>query len=108
MLIGQYNHNLDIKNRISIPAKWRLIFGEKVIITTGLDKSLFIFSETEWHKIALSISEKGFLDIDNRNFSRLLLSNAFDLNIDSHGRVLLPEHLIKYANLKSEVILAGN
>ena len=108
MLIGQYEHNLDTKKRLSIPAKWRSIFGDKVIITSGLDKSLFIFSELEWGKIATSISEKGFMDIDSRNFSRLILSNAFDLSIDSHGRVLLPDHLIKYADLKSEIILAGN
>ncbi len=108
MLIGQYEHNLDTKKRLSIPAKWRSIFGDKVIVTSGLDKSLFIFSELEWSKIATSISEKGFMDIDSRNFSRLILSNAFDLSIDSHGRVLLPEHLIKYADLKSEIILAGN
>jgi MraZ protein len=108
MLIGQFNHNLDVKKRLSIPAKWRTIFGEKVIVTSGLDKSLFIFSEVEWLKIAASISEKGFMNIDNRNFSRLILSNAFDLSIDSHGRVLLPEHLVRYADLKSDVILAGN
>lgn len=108
MLIGQFQHNLDVKKRLSIPAKWRSIFGEKIIVTSGLDKSLFIFSEIEWSKIASSISEKGFMNIDNRNFSRLILSNAFDLSIDSHGRVLLPEHLIKYANLKTEIVLAGN
>lgn len=108
MLIGQFNHNLDTKKRLSIPAKWRSIFGDKVIVTSGLDKSLFIFSELEWSKIASSISEKGFMDADTRNFSRLILSNAFDLSIDSHGRVLLPEHLIKYAGLKSDIVLAGN
>lgn len=108
MLIGQFNHNLDVKKRLSIPAKWRTIFGDKVIVTSGLDRSLFIFSEIEWLKIATSISEKGFMNIDNRNFSRLILSNAFDLSIDSHGRVLLPEHLVKYADLKSDIILAGN
>jgi MraZ protein len=108
MLIGQFEHNLDNKKRLSIPAKWRSIFGEKVIVTSGLDKSLFVFSESEWQNIAGSISQNGFLDIDSRNFSRLILSNAFDLSIDSHGRVLLPDHLIKYAGLKTDVVLAGN
>jgi MraZ protein len=108
MLIGQFEHNLDNKKRLSIPAKWRSIFGEKVIVTSGLDKSLFVFSESEWQNIAGSISQNGFLDIDSRNFSRLILSNAFDLSIDSHGRVLLPDHLIKYAGLKTDIVLAGN
>ena len=108
MLIGQFEHNLDIKKRLSIPAKWRTIFGDKVIITSGLDKSLFVFGEAEWNKIAISISEKGFTNIDTRNFSRLILSNAYDLSIDSHGRVLLPDNLIKYAGLKTDIVLAGN
>ncbi len=108
MLIGQFEHNLDTKKRLSIPAKWRSIFGEKVIITSGLDKSLFVFEEIEWNKIAASISQKGFMNIDARNFSRLILSNAYDLSIDSHGRVLLPDNLIKYAGLKTDIVLAGN
>ncbi len=108
MLIGNFSHILDNKKRLSIPAKWRASFGEKVILTTGLDNSLFVFSESEWLKIAQDISKNGFLDADTRNFSRFILSNAFELSIDSHGRILVPEQLVNFASLKDDVVLAGN
>ncbi len=107
MLIGSYKHILDTKKRLSIPSKWRLIFGEKIIVTTGLDKSLFVFSEEKWNNIAKEISQNGFYSTENRNFARFILSNAFELNIDSHGRVLLPDSLTDFASLKDEVVLSG-
>ena len=107
MLIGSYEHSLDIKKRLSIPAKWRGILGEKVIVTTGLDKSLFLFGIEKWDMIAKEISQKGFYLEDSRNFARFILSNAFELSIDSHGRVLLPDSLVEFANLKTDTILSG-
>lgn len=107
MLIGNYTHTLDPKKRLSIPAKWRSSLGEKVVMTSGLDQSLFVFSETEWKKIAEKLVSLGFLDADSRQFARYMLANAFELSIDSHGRVLVPETLAKTANLKDEVVLAG-
>lgn len=107
MLIGSYEHTLDTKKRLSIPSKWRSIFGEKVIVTTGLDKSIFVFSNEKWAVIAKEISEKGFYSADNRNFARFILSNAFELSIDSHGRVLLPDTLVNFASLKNDVVLSG-
>jgi MraZ protein len=108
MLIGNFSHSLDSKKRLSIPAKWRVFLGEKVILTTGLDKSLFVFSESQWLKIAEDISRNGFLDADARNFSRFILSNAFELSIDSHGRILIPDTLVTFSELKTDVVLAGN
>lgn len=107
MLIGNYTHTLDPKKRLSIPAKWRSSLGEKVVMTSGLDQSLFVFSEIEWKKIAEKLVSLGFLDADSRQFARYMLANAFELSIDSHGRVLVPETLAKTANLKDEVVLAG-
>lgn len=108
MLIGHYKHTLDTKKRVSVPSKWRSDFvGDKLIITTGLDNSLFIFSETEWTNIAKKIVSMGFMDSDSRQFSRFMLANAYETNIDSHGRVLIPDTLAQFANLKSEVVLSG-
>jgi MraZ protein len=107
MLIGNYIHTLDPKKRLSIPAKWRSSLGEKVVMTSGLDQSLFVFSEIEWKKIAEKLVSLGFMDADSRQFARYMLANAFELSIDSHGRVLVPETLAKTANLKDEVVLAG-
>ena len=107
MLIGSYEHTLDTKKRLSIPSKWRSIFGEKVIITTGLDNSLFIFGQDKWNIIAEELSQNGFYTGESRNFARFILSNAFELSIDSHGRVLLPDTLIKFAKLTTDIVLSG-
>ncbi len=107
MLIGNYEHTLDAKKRLSVPAKWRSIFGDKIIITTGLDTSLFIFGQEKWEKIAKEISQNGFYTQDNRNFARFILSNAFEISIDSHGRVLLPDTLIKFAKLTTDIVISG-
>lgn len=107
MLIGSYTHTLDPKKRLSIPAKWRSSLGEKIVITSGLDQSLFVFGDDEWKKIAEKLVSLGFLDADSRQFARYMLANAFEVSIDSHGRVLIPESLAKFASLNDEVILAG-
>lgn len=107
MLIGTYNHNIDSKNRLSIPAKWRNTLGDKVIVTTGLDSSLYLFNLIEWEKLAKEWGARSFLNEDERNINRFLLGNAYDLSIDSHGRVLIPDALAQFANLKQEVSLVG-
>lgn len=108
MLIGHYQHSLDPKKRVSIPSKWRGDFAnDKLIITTGLDTSLFIFSELEWKNIATQLASSGFLDADTRQFSRFMLANAYEVSIDSHGRILVPEPLAQHAKLKNDVTLSG-
>ena len=77
------------------------------MITSGLDQSLFVFGEVEWKKIAEKLVSLGFLDADSRQFARYMLANAFELSIDSHGRVLIPETLAKFASPKDDVVLAG-
>jgi MraZ protein len=109
MLIGHYNHTLDTKKRVSVPAKWRSDFtGDTVVITTGLDASLFIFGLENWKKIAEKIVAHGFLDTDSRQFSRFMLANAFEVAIDSHGRILIPDDLVSFAKLTTDVTLAGS
>jgi MraZ protein len=109
MLIGQFNHSIDDKNRLSLPAKFRQEMGKKVVITPGLDSCLFIFKMKEWEKIAdrLSVKESSMLQADNRGFNRYLLGGAVEVEIDGVGRMLLPEHLRKRANLKSKVVFIG-
>jgi MraZ protein len=107
MLIGNYTHILDNKNRVSVPAKWRMDLGENVVITSGLDGSLFLFSNDEWQKNAEKLSSFGYLDKDSRAFARYIMTNAFEMEVDSHGRVLIPESLVKSANLSAKIVLAG-
>lgn len=107
MLIGHYTHTIDPKKRISVPVKWRTVLGEKIVITSGLDESLFIFSVEEWKKIADKIVNLGFMSSDSRQFSRFMFSNAYEVDIDKVGRILVPESLCKFANLSGGVVLSG-
>jgi MraZ protein len=107
MLIGHYTHTIDPKKRISVPVKWRTTLGEKIVITSGLDESLFIWSVEEWKKIADKIVNLGFMSSDSRQFSRFMFSNAYEVDIDKVGRILVPENLCKFANLKEGVVLSG-
>ncbi len=107
MLIGNYTHILDSKNRVSVPAKWRMDLKENMIITSGLDGSLFLFSNDEWLKNAEKLSSFGYLDKDSRQFARYMMTNAFEVEVDSHGRILIPESLVLAANLTSKIVLAG-
>lgn len=107
MLIGHYKHTLDDKKRISIPAKWRSMLGKKVVVTSGLDKSLFVFSLKEWQKIAEKLSTLSFTNKDTRSFTRFMLANAFDTDLDSVGRILITEALKDFANIKKNAILVG-
>ena len=107
MLIGHYEHGLDDKKRISIPSKWRSDLGKQVVVTSGLDKSLFVYSLKEWKSIAEKLSALSFTNPDTRSFTRFMLANAFDTNIDSVGRILINDQLKKFANLNKNVVLVG-
>jgi MraZ protein len=107
MLIGEYKHTVDDKNRISLPSKFRKILGKKVVVTHGLDNCLFIYSVSEWKSIAAKLGELGMGQADRRGINRFLLSGASEISIDSVGRILIPEHLIKFAKVKSKVVFAG-
>jgi MraZ protein len=107
MLIGEYKHKIDDKKRISLPIKFRKSLGKKIIITKGLDGCLFIYSEKEWAKISEKIADLGMGQADRRSFNRYMLSGASEVELDSVGRILIPENLIKEADIKSNVIFAG-
>ncbi len=107
MLIGQYTHELDSKKRLTLPAKWRKSLGEKIVVTTGLDTSLFLFSVSEWEKMAEKLSSVGLGNSESRNFNRFFLSNAFEVDIDTQGRIVVPDTLKTYAKLSGKLVLAG-
>lgn len=107
MLIGEHTHILDSKKRISLPSKFRKEVGKKVVITKGLDNCLFVYTLKEWEKIAGDLSAMPFVQSDNRNFSRFMLSGAMEVDVDSVGRILIPEFLVNFANLKDKVVIAG-
>lgn len=107
MLIGEYRHNLDPKKRVAIPAKFRKEIGDKVIITRGQDQCLFVYTMQEWEKVAEKLSGLPTGPADTRNFVRLFLSGATDVEIDALGRVLIPDNLKQFAGLKEKVVIVG-
>ena len=107
MLLGEYTHTLDEKKRLMLPKKFKDALGKKVVITRGLDNCLFLYSEKEWADIAKKLRELSFAHADTRGFSRFVFSGAAEISIDSAGRILIPDHLKKFATLKSKVVLAG-
>lgn len=107
MLIGEYTHNIDAKKRFAIPSKFRRELGDKVVITRGLDSCLFLFPIAEWNLLAEKLGKLPLGQQDTRGFVRLLLSGASEVELDQLGRVLIPEYLKDYADLKKKVVVAG-
>lgn len=107
MLIGEYTHTLDGKNRLSLPAKFRSEMGKKVVVARGLDKCVAIFTGAEWKRIAEKLSESSMLQSDNRSFNRFMFSGAVEAEVDSLGRVLVPDFLREWARLAGKVTVIG-
>ncbi len=107
MFIGEYQHNIDVKGRMAVPAKFRGKLGLGAVITRGLDKCLFIFAAKEWDVLANKINALPLSQSSSRAFSRFIMSGATDVEFDAQGRVLIPEHLRKYANLTKSTIVTG-
>ncbi len=107
MLIGEYIHTLDEKNRMSLPAKFRSELGKKVVLAPGLDKSIFMFTVKEWEKIASRLGENSMLQADNRSFNRFMFGGAVEVDVDGSGRILVPDFLKDRANLKKTVAVIG-
>lgn len=107
MFIGEYTHTVDDKKRISFPSKFRKTLGKKIVATHGLDQCLFIYRPDEWDKIAAKLSELGMGQADTRAFNRFILASAVELEIDSMGRILVPDHLRDFADLRSRVVFTG-
>ncbi len=107
MLIGEYTHTIDDKNRLSLPAKFRAEMGKKVVLTRGLDKCVAIFTEKEWKKIAEKLSESSMLQADSRSFNRFMFGGAVETEVDSIGRVLVPDFLKTWGSLGTKVAVIG-
>jgi MraZ protein len=107
MLIGEYTHIIDDKNRLSLPSKFRKEMGKKVVITPGLDACLFVFTMKEWGTFSEKLAGSSMLQADSRSFNRYILGGAVEVEVDALGRVLVPDFLRERADLKSKVVLIG-
>ena len=107
MLLGEFQHNLDTKGRMAIPAKFRDKLTAGAIITRGIDNCLFVFANPEWEALAAKLIALPLAQANSRAFVRLMLAGATDVEVDNQGRILVPDYLRKYAGLKKEVVVAG-
>mgnify|MGYP001607792771 FL=1 len=107
MLIGEYQHTLDTKKRLAVPAKLRKELGETAVLTRGLDNCLFLYPMQEWQKLTEKLSQLSVGSGDTRSFLRLMMAGATEVELDQLGRILIPDYLKNYAGLKQRVIIAG-
>ena len=107
LLIGEYEHSLDAKGRLIMPAKLRQDMGDKFIVTKGLDGCLFAFSQEEWLNFETKLKALPLSDKNARNFVRFFLSGATECELDKQGRFLIPNNLRNAGNLEKEVIIIG-
>ena len=107
MFIGEYQHTIDQKGRMAIPAKFRALLAKGAVVTKGLDSCLFLYPKDEWQKLAGKLAALPISRADSRAFSRLMLAGAMDVDVDKQGRALIPDYLRQYAGMKKTVIIAG-
>jgi len=107
MLLGEYEHSIDPKGRLAMPAKLREGLGEHFIITKGLDGCLFVYDMEQWHLLEEKLGSLPMSRKNARDFNRFLFGGACDGECDKQGRVLLPANLRKYAGLEKDVVIVG-
>ena len=111
MFYGEFEHSIDRKGRLILPAKFRETaknqFVERFFVTRGLDKCLFMFSEEEWRSQENKFKTMSFTKQQSRTFNRLLFSGAVEVGPDKQGRILLPQYLKDFAEIKRDVIIVG-
>ena len=107
MFIGEYEHTLDEKKRVSLPKQFRAALGRKMVMTRGLDNCLFVFPLKDWKRVASKLQALSFAQADTRGFNRFILSGAAEVETDAAGRILIPEHQKEFAVLKRNVVFAG-
>lgn len=107
MLIGEYEHSLDVKGRVIMPVKLREDMGEKFILTKGLDGCLFGFSQNEWANFEEKLKTLPLTNKNARDFVRFFLSGATECEMDKQGRFLVASNLREYASMDKEVVVIG-
>ena len=107
MFIGTYEHNIDDKGRLAIPAKFREGLQDGSFTTRGLDKCLFIFPKHEWERQLIEFSKLPLTMGDARSYSRLFFSGASECELDKQGRINIPLYLREYADLSKSAVVIG-
>ena len=107
MFMGEYNHSIDTKGRVTVPVKFREQLGESFIVTKGLDGCLWVFASAQWEEFSGKLRQLPVANKDARKFSRFFLAGASEAETDKMGRILIPQVLRDYAKLEKDVTLVG-
>ncbi|MGO5075847.1 division/cell wall cluster transcriptional repressor MraZ [Clostridium sporogenes] len=107
MFIGEYNHSLDTKNRIIIPAKFREELGKNFVLTKGLDGCLYVYPKSQWEVLQKKLETLPLTNKNARAFVRFFFSGAHELEIDKQGRTLIPQNLLEYGQIQKEIVSIG-
>ncbi len=108
MFLGQYDHNIDEKGRLTIPSRYREDLASGAYITQGFEKNLLVFMAKSFIEIAESVNKKSLTDPQARELRRRIFSRADQVEVDRSGRILLPQFLREKNGLDGEVVIAGN
>lgn len=107
MFIGQFEHHLEEKGRLSIPSKFRPELASGAVLSQGLDGCLFLYPKATWERLIDKLSQLPLTRSDARSFTRSLSFGACEVDIDRLGRILVPDYLRNFANLKNDCMIAG-
>ncbi|MCM3698502.1 division/cell wall cluster transcriptional repressor MraZ [Paenibacillus macerans] len=107
MFMGEFQHSIDDKGRIIIPAKFRDLLGSSFVVTRGLDQCLFVYPMQEWEVLEQKLKALPLMKSDARAFTRFFFSGATECEWDKQGRVNLPSNLRQYAKLEKDCVVLG-
>ncbi|MBM7867511.1 division/cell wall cluster transcriptional repressor MraZ [Heliobacterium gestii] len=107
MFMGEYQHAIDPKGRLFVPARLRESLGEAFVATKGLDGCLFVYPKDEWKQLEEKLKALPFTRSDARAFQRFFFSGAGECEVDKQGRILVPAHLREHAGLEKDVVIIG-
>lgn len=107
MFLGQYQHSIDDKGRLMVPARFRELLEGGAYLTQGFDKCLMVMTEAHFQQVAERITSMSLTDPTARLLRRLIFSNAYPVEVDKVGRILVPGNLREFAGLQTNTIVAG-
>jgi MraZ protein len=107
MLLGEHEHALDDKNRLTLPARLRDQLGDRVVVTRGLDGCLNVYAAAEWENLAERVGRLDPLSREARTMQRFFFASAMDAELDKQGRIVIPANLLESAGIAREVTVTG-
>jgi MraZ protein len=108
MFVGEYEHTIDDKNRLTLPARFRQSFADGIVITRGMDGCLYAYTRGDWERLVETrLASLDPLSPDGRKMQRFFFASAVEGELDKQGRVMVPAALSQHAKLGREVVVAG-